>query len=362
VIKVGLVVNPIAGMGGKVGLKGTDGEMYKKAVELGAEPITGNRIKDVLKAVNRDDLYFLAAPGEMGENYLGRFKFEVVGKIGKETKREDTKNIAQIMVDKGIELLIFVGGDGTARDILDVVGMKIPVIAIPSGVKMFSSAFVFSAHAATEMLNTFNDDFLEKEILDIDEEAFRENRLDAKFYGTVRVPNIQRLLQGKKSASNVKFSTKNKKKEVAKYIVENMEKDCIYILGPGTTLKEVSDMVGVNKTLLGIDAIFNKKLVGEDINEKDILKLINQYNKIKIIVTPIGGSGFIFGRGSRQISSEVLRNIGKENVIIVSTLDKVGNLENLHIDSGDYEVDKSMSGSVDVIIGYNEEIIMEVKY
>lgn len=362
-IKVGLIVNPIAGMGGKVGLKGTDGAMYKKAVELGAEPVTVERIEDVLKLIKRDDLYFLSAPDKMGENYLKntKFKFEVVGEIEKETKREDTKKIAQIMMEQKIKALIFVGGDGTARDILDVVGMNIPVIAIPSGVKMFSSAFVFSAHAAAEMINSFGDDFLEKEILDIDEKAFRENRLDAQFYGTVRVPNFQGLLQGKKSASVVDGKIKDKKKEVARYVTENMEEDCVYILGPGTTVKEIANIVGIEKTLLGIDAICNKELIGSDINEKDILKLIHENKKIKIIVTPIGGSGFIFGRGSRQISSEVLKNIGKENIIIVSTLDKVGGLETLHIDSGDYEVDKSISGSVDVIIDYNEEIIMEVR-
>lgn len=308
-IKVGLIVNPIAGMGGKVGLKGTDGDMYKKALELGAEPTTSKKIEDVLKLIERNDLHFLTAPGEMGENHLNNFnfEFEVVGEIEKETKREDTKKIAQIMADKEIKVLIFVGGDGTARDILDIVGTNIPVIAIPSGVKMFSSAFVFSAHAAAEMINSFGDDFLEKEILDIDEKAFRENRLDAQFYGTVRVPNFKQLLQGKKSASVTDGKIKDKKREVAKYVTENMEKDCVYILGPGTTVKEIADIVGIEKTLLGIDAICNNKLIGADITEKDIIKLTNENKKVKIIVTPIGGS-------------------------------------------------------VNVIIDYNEEIIMEVKY
>lgn len=361
-VKVGLIVNPIAGMGGKVGLKGTDGEMYKRAVELGAKPITSTRIEGVLKLVKRKDLYFVSAPGAMGENYLKKydFEYEVIGEIDKETNREDTKRIAKLLVDKKVEAIIFVGGDGTARDVLDAVGMDVPVIAIPSGVKMFSSAFVFSANAAAEMINTFGSDFLEKEVLDIDEDAFRDNVLDAKYYGTVLVPNIAKLLQGKKSASNVSGSAVDKKKGVAKHVIENIEDDYLYILGPGTTVKAITDGLGLSKTLLGVDAYYKKELVGIDIGEKEILKLIEKYKKTKIIVTPIGGNGFIFGRGSRQISSEVLEKVGKDNLIIVSTIDKVGSLECLRIDSGDYEVDKTIEGSLNVIIDYNEEIMMEV--
>ncbi len=364
VLKAGLIVNPIAGMGGKVGLKGTDGEMYEKALEMGAEPISPGRIEDVLDLVKRRDLYFFCGPGSMGEDYLAKreFGFETVGEARDETSRDDTIKIAKRIMEKGADVLIFVGGDGTARDILDAVGMNVPVIAIPSGVKMFSSVFVFSPHAAAEMIDCCGDDFTEKEVLDIDEEAFRGNRLDAKYYGTVRVPNIQRLLQGKKAASNVKHSSKGKKKEVAKYVVDNMNKDCLYILGPGTTVKEVADALGVKKTLLGIDSVCNSESIGLDIGEKEILRLIDAYKKVKIIVTPIGGNGFIFGRGSRQISSEVLRKVGKENIIIISTLDKVGGMGSLHIDSGDYEVDRDIGGNIDVLTGYKEEIIMEVKY
>jgi len=361
-VKVGLIVNPIAGMGGKVGLKGTDGEMYKRAVELGAEPTTSDRIVNVLKLVKRKDLYFISGPGKMGEDYLKEFDFEyeVIGEINKETSGEDTKNIAKLLVDNKVHAIIFVGGDGTARDVLDAVGTDVPVIAIPSGVKMFSSAFVLSANAAAEMIDTFGDDFLEKEVLDIDEDAFRGNILDAKYYGTVLVPNIEKLLQGKKAASNVKGRAVDKKKEAAKYIIENMEDDFLYILGPGTTVKEITDRLGVSKTLLGVDALFKNEIVGQDVGEKELLKLVDKYKMAKIIVTPIGGNGFIFGRGSRQISSEVLKKVGKENIIIVSTIDKVGSLECLRIDSGDYEVDESIKGSIDVIIDYKEEIIMEV--
>ena len=362
--KIGLIVNPVAGMGGSVGLKGTDGEMYKKAVTLGATQVTSGRIKEVLSLVTRKDIDFLVAKGKMGENYLKEFSFnyDVVGEISAETKASDTKIIAKEMMSIGIELLIFVGGDGTARDIIDVVGMETPVIAIPSGVKMFSSVFTLSAHAAAEMINSFGDRFIEKEVLDIDEEAFRDNRLAAKLYGYAKVPDIDHLLQGKKDPSNVKVSTVHKKKEVAEYIVENIEKDVMYILGPGTTLKSITDRMGVEKVLLGVDAVYNNESIGKDLNEKELLKLIDKYEKVKIIVTPIGGNGFIFGRGSKQISSEVLDLVKKENIIIVSTLDKVGSLECLRVDTGDFEVDKKLGGMINVVIGYNEEILMEVKF
>ncbi len=362
-VNVGLIVNPIAGMGGSVGLKGTDGEIYKTAVTLGAKQVTSERIREVLSLVTRKDIYFLAAKGKMGEDYVKEFCFdyEVVGDIGIETDSDDTKNIAKEMVSKEIELLIFVGGDGTARDILDVVGMETPVIGIPSGVKMFSPVFALSAHAAAEMINSFEDKFIEKEVLDIDEEAFRNNRLVSKLYGFVRVPDISHLLQGRKESSNVKVKAEDKKKEVAEYIVENMEKDMMYILGPGTTLKAITDRLGVEKSLLGIDAVFNGQLVGSDINEKEILRLIERHEKAKIIVTPIGGNGFIFGRGSKQISPKVLGLIERENIIIVSTLDKVGALECLRVDTGDHGIDMELIGDIHVVIGYNEEIVMEVK-
>lgn len=363
-IHIGLIVNPIAGMGGSVGLKGTDGAMHKKALELGAEPVSSDRIHQVLSLITRKDINFLTAPGEMGENLLKPFNFPylVIGDCPDATSAEDTKRIAAQMMDANVDIIIFAGGDGTARDILDAVGMKVPVIAVPAGVKMFSSAFTFSAHAAAEMINAFTDRFVEKEVLDIDEEAFRDNRLVAKYYGTVRVPDLQDLLQGKKAASNVQSDAEEKKHEVARQIIEAMDESTLYILGPGTTVKAITDQLGLEKTLLGVDAVCGKKTIGKDLNEEALLSLLDSHQTAYIVVTPIGGNGFIFGRGSKQISPRVLKRVGKDHILVVGTLDKISGLECLRVDTGDIEVDQLLSGPVEVMIGDRETMVMEVKF
>ncbi|MFO7852591.1 MAG: ATP-NAD kinase family protein [Bacteroidota bacterium] len=361
--KIGLIVNPIAGMGGSVGLKGTDGEIYQKAVELGAQPVTPQRIEETLSLVNRRNIFFIVAPGKMGEDFIKKFdfKYEVISEIDEETNADDTKRIIREMVEKGIELLIFVGGDGTARDVYDVLGLTIPVVGIPSGVKMFSPVFALSTFAAAEIINNESVQIIEKEVLDIDEEAFREGKLGAQLYGYLNVPKNLKLFQNKKEPSNVSKPEKISKEEIAQYILEKIENDVLYILGPGTTLATIAHKMGIEKTLLGIDAIFNKQIVGTDLNEKGLLALIRKYDKIKIIVTPIGGNGFIFGRASKEFTPEVLNLIGKENINVVATEDKISRLECLRVDTGDAETDKDFKGHVKVITGYKTETIIEVK-
>lgn len=360
---IGLIVNPIAGMGGSVGLKGTDGEIYKKAIKLGAKSTTPERIEKTLALVNRKDLYFITAPGKMGEDYIKKFdfKYEVISKIEEKTNADDTKRIIREMVEKGIDLLIFVGGDGTARDVYDVLGLTIPVVGIPSGVKMFSPVFALSTCAAAEIINNDTKQLIEKEVLDIDEEAFRNGKLAAKLYGYLKVPKNLSLLQGKKEPSNVTKPEKISKEEIAEYILENIEKDTLYILGPGTTLATIADKMGVKKTLLGIDAVFNEELLGKDLNEKGLLDLIKKYNKIKIILTPIGGNGFILGRASKQFTPEVIKLIERENLIVVATEDKISRLECLRVDTGDAKTDNNLKGHRKVITGYKTETLIEVK-
>jgi len=361
--KIGLIVNPIAGMGGSVGLKGTDGETVKEAIALGAEPTTPKRIEETLSLIQRKDLYFLVAPGKMGEDYLKRFdfKYEVASKIGKDTNADDTKRIVLEMLKKGIKLLIFVGGDGTARDIYDAVGLTIPVVGIPSGVKMFSPVFALSPKAAAQIIDNNSSQLIEEEVLDIDEDAFRAGKLGAKLYGYLKVPKNIELLQGKKEPSNLSKPEEQSKEEIAKYLLENIEKDTLYILGPGTTLSTIAEKLNIQKTLLGIDAIFNEQLVGSDLNEKGLLEIIKKHGKAKIILTPIGGNGFIFGRASKQFTPRVLKLIDKKDVIVVATEDKISRLECLRVDTGDTETDNKLKGQVKVITGYKTETIIEVK-
>lgn len=361
--KIGLIVNPIAGMGGSVGLKGTDGETVKEAIALGAEPTTPKRIEETLSLIQRKDLYFLVAPGKMGEDYLKKFdfKYEVASKIGKDTNADDTKRIVLEMLKKGIKLLIFVGGDGTARDIYDAVGLTIPVVGIPSGVKMFSPVFALSPKAAAQIIDNNSSQLIEEEVLDIDEDAFRAGKLGAKLYGYLKVPKNIELLQGKKEPSNLSKPEEQSKEEIAKYLLENIEKDTLYILGPGTTLSTIAEKLNIQKTLLGIDAIFNEQLVGSDLNEKGLLEIIKKHGKAKIILTPIGGNGFIFGRASKQFTPRVLKLIDKKDVIVVATEDKISRLECLRVDTGDTETDNKLKGQVKVITGYKTETIIEVK-
>ncbi|MFX1324082.1 MAG: ATP-NAD kinase family protein, partial [Promethearchaeota archaeon] len=181
--KIGFIVNPIAGMGGSVGLKGTDGDIYKKALKLGAKPIVPQRVSQFLMNIkSKGRFVFLVAPGSMGVDLIKNegFNYKVIGEIDKFTTAEDTKRIAHQMVQKGIDLLIFCGGDGTARDIYDIIGLVAPVIAIPSGVKMYSSVFAYNPRAAAQLLDTFIEELVEmqeKEVLDIDEDLYRKNVL-----------------------------------------------------------------------------------------------------------------------------------------------------------------------------------------
>ncbi|MFP4394343.1 MAG: ATP-NAD kinase family protein [Anaerolineales bacterium] len=362
---VGLIVNPVAGMGGSVGLKGTDGKMYKRALALGAEPVTPKRTREVLRHIeHKDAITWLVAPGEMGAQVIADLDlpFTVVGEIDEMTSAQDTKRITKEMAARGADLLIFVGGDGTARDVYDAIGTDVPVVGVPSGVKVFSAAFALSARAAAEMVDAFiaGADVTEEEVLDIDERAFREDRLASQRYGYLLVPEIRRFLQPGKAASNVSPSSAESKREIAATVVEEMAPDTLYLLGPGTTLRAITDALELPKTLLGVDAVYGGELVGEDVNERDILHLFERYEKRKIVVTPIGGNGFIFGRGSKQFTPAVIRKVGRENIIIVSTRNKLSDLNCLRVDTGDIDLDETLAGYIEVTVGYREATMVEV--
>ncbi len=362
---VGFVVNPIAGMGGAAGLKGTDGKIIlEKAVALGAKPIAAVRAQVFLEelAPLKQSICLLVGAGDMGETEVKKqgFNCTVVGERRSQTSSEDTKNIVRIMVESKVDLLVFCGGDGTARDVLEVVGTKIPVLGVPTGVKMHSAIFAINPKAAACVVFNFLRGELpvrEVEVMDVDEQAFREGRLSAELYGYMLSPYEPRLIQVSKLSSPITEDEVRNQAAVAVYVIESMQPEFLYIIGPGTTMRTISDLLDQEKTLLGVDLFVDKKLVQRDVNEEQILQALNDGRLAKIVVTLIGGQGFIFGRGNQQISSRVIRQVGLDNIIVVATEGKVQGLGSLKVDTGDFVLDSLFkSQRLQVLVDYNRWI------
>ncbi|MBD3216198.1 MAG: ATP-NAD kinase [Candidatus Lokiarchaeota archaeon] len=373
---LGLIVNPISGMGGSVGLKGTDGRAtLTKAISLGAEPNALNRTKELLAELRsvKPKLKFVTCPKFMGEYALKEFGFnrevledQIFERYENiyDTTAEHTKIMAYNLKQRSdIDLLLFVGGDGTARDIQSVIGKTKPCLGIPAGVKIYSSVFAVTPKVASNLILRFLWGELplkEAEVLDIDEQRFREGKLVSELYGFLLVPYAPDYSQRSKMGSL--DSDLDNQERIAKKIVEEFQEGTNYLIGPGTTTKAIADMLNQDKSVLGVDLFRNKKIIAMDLNESDILNLITDQS-CKIIVSPIGRQGFIFGRGNLQLSPNVIREVGIENIIIISTKYKLQNIPNqiLRIDTRDTALDEKMSGLYRVVVDYDELRICEVK-
>ena len=364
-LTIGLIVNPIAGMGGSVGLKGTDGDAYENALALGATPVSPGRVLETLtQSQHKNGICWLAAPADMGAAQLASagLSFEVIGEVSDRSSGADTKKIAAEMLAAGVDLIVFAGGDGTARDIADAIGTKIPVVAIPSGVKVYSAVFAFSPLAAAGLIDAFVEGtgFTEEEVLDIDEDAFRDGRMEARHYSFLLVPEVGRLLQGGKESSGMAGGIAEAKHDLAEMIVEEMIPNTLYLLGCGTTIRAVADVLGVEKSLLGIDAVLDGKLIGSDLNEQGILRLLDKYPIAKILLTPLGGNGFILGRGNKQLTAEIIRRVGRDNLIVIANREKLLSLQCLHVDTGDALLDRELAGYIDIVVGLNFRKVMKI--
>lgn len=367
--KLGLIVNPIAGMGGRVGLKGSDGpEILEKAIELGAVSTSPGRAVEALKRIApiKDVVELITYPHEMGEDEAKECGFDprVIGTVERgKTTPDDTKAAAREMAESGVDLILFAGGDGTARDIYTAIDGRVPVLGIPTGVKIHSGVFAINPSSAGDLavmyLRGGQAATREAEVMDIDEEAFREDRISARLYGYLTVPYEKNLVQTSKGGSppHEELSLE----AIARDIIEDMEEDVIYIIGPGTTTRPIAESLGLPKTLLGVDVVLDGRLVASDVNEAQLLELI-EGRRAKIIVTAIGGQGFIFGRGNQQISPEVIKRVGKENIIVVATPSKLATLEGrpLLVDTGERELDELLSGYIRVITAYSRRVVYKV--
>jgi len=360
--RLGLIVNPIAGMGGRVGLKGTDGEALVRALELGARPVSPERAAGFLRELARlTRFHLLTYPGLMGEEEAREAGLvpEVVGRISGETTAEDTRRAARELRDLGVDILLFVGGDGTARDVQAAVGEGLPVLGVPAGVKNYSAVFASTPKAAAELTARFLRGGLplrRAEVMDVDEEAYRSGRLSAKLYGHLLIPYEPVLVPGAKQASGEEES--GQQEAIARYVVELMRPGVTYILGPGTTVEAVARVLGLLKTLLGVDVVRDGRVVLEDASEAQLLREVGR-GESAILVSPLGGQGFILGRGSQQISPEVIRRVGKQNVWVLATPQKLSETQ-LRVDTGDPELDEEFRGYLKVITGYRELRVCKV--
>jgi predicted polyphosphate/ATP-dependent NAD kinase len=371
--RLGLIVNPIAGLGGRVGLKGSDGAaIQQQALALGAVPHSLNRATEAVQRLARlEDLEIITYPREMGEDTARDCGFQprVIGSIERgRTTAQDTRNAARDMLRLKVDLLLFAGGDGTARDIFSAVGEDLPALGIPAGVKIHSAVFAVNPRSAGELAALYLQGRVtglrEAEVMDIDEEAFRLGRLSAKLYGYLSVPFRSSLVQNLKMAS---IGGGASVASIAQDIAGTMEDGCLYIIGPGTTTRAIASELGIAKTLLGVDVVLDRRLLAADVNEAKLLDLLNRRAadgplEARIIVTPIGGQGYIFGRGNQQISPTVIERVGREKIVVVSTKEKLYAMgsEPLRVDTGDRDIDQSLSGYMTVVTGYRERAVRKV--
>jgi len=352
-------------MGGRVGLKGTD-RVVEEALRRGAMPISPARASRFLSKLKdlglEEELRIVTCPALMGqeEAEAAGLQAEILPYAPKErTTGEDTRELVKKMAKK-VDIIVFVGGDGTARDILE--GLKgaeqLPVLGVPSGVKMYSGIFAVNPDNAAQLLEAFiggQAEVTELEIVDVDENAIRSDRLAIRLYGHLKGPFIPSFIQGSKQLTQDTTEESEVQQGIARFIVEEMDSQGTYILGPGTTVKHVADLLKFQKTLLGID-IYQQGHVITDANEETIRQTVQDWTRTWIIVSPIGRQGILFGRGNQQISPEILREMRRDHILVLATPSKMKSIEEeiLRIDTGDREVDNKLRGYIRIATDYRE--------
>ncbi|MDJ0878656.1 MAG: ATP-NAD kinase family protein [Halieaceae bacterium] len=372
-LKLGLLVNPYAGLGGPVGLKGSDGaDIRDEALKRGAKPRAVERAHRALAVLAHPDvdvdIEIVCWEGAMGSDALEGLElpWQSCGKPAAEpTSAEDTARAAQAIAAEEPDVLVFAGGDGTARDILDAVGDRVAALGIPSGVKMHSAVYAVSPEAAGELLKRLAQAGLVnvelREVRDIDEDAFREGVVKARYYGELLTPEEGHFLQRTKVAGVE--SEALVAEDIAADIVESLAPGTIYLIGPGSTTAAIMTELGLANTLLGVDAICDGEVLLNDAGEPELLELLARENKpAEIIVTAIGGQGHVFGRGNQQFSPAVLRMVGLDNITIVAGKGKIKGLngEPLLVDTNDPALDAELCGYRKVVTGYHDAILYPV--
>ena len=375
-MRVGIIVNPDAGLGGRLGFKGSDGRA-KEARDAGAKDRAGprmqqciERLEQLLKTgLNRTNIQpqFITWGGRMGGDWLGNVPFTSLGKSPENSTANHTSDLVENILENGVDVILYAGGDGTTRDIVNSMdGDKTPIIGVPAGVKMHSGCFATTPNAAAEVLLSFlQGDLLSSitEVMDLDEEIYLQGEWKVRMYGEAWTPASPRFMQGSKQ--QVERASEDEIIEgLANHIEDIIEenKDIMVIWGSGGTIQRMGGHLDINLTLLGIDILHNGQLFN-DLNEQGLLEKITTHKGEKLLLlSPMGGQGFLIGRGNLQLSPEVLRAIGKESILRVATPSKLIGLSHVRIDTGDAKLDTEFQEKkfIKLLQGYRTTRVIRV--
>ena len=367
--RLGLIINPLAGLGGSVGLKGSDGQA-EQAIALGAAPQAMHRATTALTELlpQRDKFTVYTVAGDMGQSVceaLGLDYQLVYSPQRWPSIAEDTETAATLMAEQGVDILLFAGGDGTARNICAAVAEHTTVLGIPAGVKIHSGVYAISPQAAGKLVAKLVAGELvslsEAPVMDIDEQAFRAGVVKARRFGEMRIPTQLRYVQSVKMGG--RESEELVLADLAAFVVSQMEANIRYVMGSGSTVAAVMAELGLDNTLLGVDVVENGQLIASDVTAAQLLDLVQGYPS-KLIITLIGGQGHVFGRGNQQLSPAVIRAIGRDNLLLIASKAKLQQLDGrpLLADTGDAELDLQLTGLINVLTGYNDYVMYRLGY
>lgn len=366
--KLGLIVNPYAGIGGALALKGSDGaEIRQKALAMGAKQLAPERTAQALELLlpYQSQIKIYTAAGAMGEDLARQMGFDtrVCYRPPAQSEPEDTEQTARELIEEKVDLLLFAGGDGTARNICAVVDERIPVLGIPAGCKIHSGVYSVTPKAAGRVVEKLVRGELvslhQAEVMDIDEQGFRQGIVKARHFGQMQVPTeleyVQSVKMGGRESEELVLD------DIAAHVIEQMD-DEIYVMGSGSTVAAIMQSMGLENTLLGVDLVQHQQLLASDVTAGELLEAIKD-KPAKLVITLIGGQGHIFGRGNQQLSPQVIRAIGKQNIILVATKSKLNALNGrpLLTDSGDHQLDRELCGLMPVITGYHDQVLYPVQ-
>ncbi|HUR25923.1 MAG TPA: NAD(+)/NADH kinase [Candidatus Thermoplasmatota archaeon] len=360
-LRVGLVVNPVAGLGGPGAYKGSDGN-WQDALAEGYQPTSPARARRFVQECGAD-LHWVAAPGLLGADYAPGCQVvlaEMKPELGK-TTRDDTMRAAAAIRDAKVDLLCFLGGDGTAADVCKAVGDKQACLGVPAGVKITSAVFAHDVEEAAWLVERLRPGFetILRDVTDLDEVAYRTGHVDIELKGNLRVPMSPAIQSGK-----VATSTDTPLEPLIEQLLQEWDADALHLVGAGSVCLAVKDQFWGKPTLLGVDAIQGSRITAIDLDDRQIADLVEKQlaagGNVRVVLSTIGGQGMLLGRGTQMFRPEVLKKIGWDSLRVVAPPEKLLGLRALHVDTGDPEFDLTAPKHIRVTTGWNESRMMRL--